>query len=108
MTAGQLRTLPRTGLQPNLLQTSRGRPAQVHAGPFGNLSLESSSVLADLIALSHLDGGLARSVGTQEAEDLTLLNDRSRCSRATTVPKCFVSPSVRIAGTAMSTSLKVR
>ena len=61
VTAGQLRAagamavLLRTALQPNLLQTSEGTPALVHSGPFGNLSLGSSSVVADLIALPRVD-----------------------------------------------------
>ncbi len=61
VTAGQLRAagamavLLRRALQPNLLQTSEGTPALVHTGPFGNLSLGSSSVLADLFALPRVD-----------------------------------------------------
>ena len=53
--AGAMAVLLRTALQPNLLQTSEGTIALVHAGPFGNLSLGSSSVLADLIALPRVD-----------------------------------------------------
>ena len=61
VTAGQLRAagamavLLRSALQPNLLQTSEGTPVLVHAGPFGNLSLGSSSVLADRFALPRVD-----------------------------------------------------
>ena len=61
VTAGQLRAagamavLLRKAMQPNLLQTSEGTAALVHAGPFGNLSLGSSSVLADLFALPRVD-----------------------------------------------------
>lgn len=53
--AGAMAVLLRTALQPNLLQTSEGTPVLVHAGPFGNLSLGSSSVLADRFALPRVD-----------------------------------------------------
>jgi formate--tetrahydrofolate ligase len=37
-------------LNPNLLQTMEGQPIFVHAGPFANIAIGQSSVLADLVA----------------------------------------------------------
>ena len=37
-------------LNPNLLQTIEGQPMFVHAGPFANIAIGQSSVIADLIA----------------------------------------------------------
>jgi formate--tetrahydrofolate ligase len=53
--AGAMAVLLREALQPNLLQTSEGTPALIHAGPFGNLSVGCSSVVADRFALPRTD-----------------------------------------------------
>jgi formyltetrahydrofolate synthetase len=37
-------------LKPNLLQTIEGQPLLVHAGPFANIAIGQSSVIADLVA----------------------------------------------------------
>jgi formyltetrahydrofolate synthetase len=37
-------------LNPNLLQTIEGQPLLVHAGPFANIAIGQSSVIADLVA----------------------------------------------------------
>jgi formyltetrahydrofolate synthetase len=37
-------------LNPNLLQTMEGQPLFVHAGPFANIAIGQSSVIADLVA----------------------------------------------------------
>ncbi len=49
--AGAMAALLRDALSPNLVQTQEGTPAFVHAGPFGNVGLGNSSVIADQIAL---------------------------------------------------------
>ena len=36
-------------LQPNLMQSAEGQPMLVHAGPFANLAVGQSSVIADLV-----------------------------------------------------------
>ena len=38
-------------IKPNLMQTLEGTPVLVHAGPFANISIGASSVIADRIAL---------------------------------------------------------
>jgi formate--tetrahydrofolate ligase len=37
-------------LNPNLLQTMEGQPVFVHAGPFANIAIGQSSIIADLLA----------------------------------------------------------
>ena len=48
---GALTALMRDAIKPNLMQTLEGTPVMVHAGPFANISIGASSVLADKIAL---------------------------------------------------------
>lgn len=49
--AGALTALLKDAIKPNLMQTLEGTPVLVHAGPFANLSVGTSSVIADLIGL---------------------------------------------------------
>ena len=49
--AGAMTALLREALKPNLVQTLEGQPAFVHCGPFANIALGSSSLVADLLAL---------------------------------------------------------
>jgi formate--tetrahydrofolate ligase len=53
--AGAMAVLLRHAVRPNLVQTIEGRPALVHAGPFGNIASGNSSVLADRVALKLAD-----------------------------------------------------
>lgn len=48
---GALTALMKDAIKPNLMQTLEGTPVLVHAGPFANISIGASSVLADKIAL---------------------------------------------------------
>ncbi len=50
MTAWMVRAL-----QPNLLQSAEGQPMLVHAGPFANLAVGQSSVIADLVGTRLAD-----------------------------------------------------
>ncbi|MDD2252222.1 MAG: formate--tetrahydrofolate ligase [Dehalococcoidales bacterium] len=50
MTAWMVRAL-----NPNLLQTIEGQPVLVHAGPFANIAVGQSSVIADRVALKLSD-----------------------------------------------------
>ncbi len=47
--------LLREALRPNLVQTSEGGPALIHAGPFANIAHGCSSVLATRVGLHHAD-----------------------------------------------------
>lgn len=49
--AGALTALLKDTIKPNLVQTLEGTPVLVHAGPFGNISIGTSSIIADRIAL---------------------------------------------------------
>ena len=42
-------------INPNLLQTIEGQPVFVHAGPFANIALGQSSIIADLIGTCLVD-----------------------------------------------------
>jgi methylenetetrahydrofolate dehydrogenase (NADP+)/methenyltetrahydrofolate cyclohydrolase/formyltetrahydrofolate synthetase len=48
---GALTALMRDAIKPNLMQTLEGTPVFVHAGPFANISIGNSSILADKLAL---------------------------------------------------------
>ena len=52
---GSLMTLLHQTVMPNLVQTTEGQPAVVHAGPFGNIAHGCSSILADKLALGYAD-----------------------------------------------------
>jgi len=53
--AGAMAVLLRDAFRPNLLQTLEGQPALVHTGPFGNIAIGNSSIVADQVALSRSD-----------------------------------------------------
>jgi len=48
---GALATLMKDAVKPNLMQTLEGTPVFVHAGPFANISIGNSSIIADRVAL---------------------------------------------------------
>ena len=58
---GALAALMKDAIKPNLMQTLEGTPVFVHAGPFANISIGASSVLADKLAL--------KLAGTEANED---------------------------------------
>ncbi|KAI9791059.1 MAG: tetrahydrofolate synthase [Candelina submexicana] len=60
---GALSALMKDAIKPNLMQTLEGTPVFVHAGPFANISIGASSVLADKLAL--------KLAGTEADEDHT-------------------------------------
>jgi formate--tetrahydrofolate ligase len=52
---GAMAAILREALKPNLVQTSEGTPAFIHAGPFANIAQGNSSILADFVALKLSD-----------------------------------------------------
>lgn len=48
---GALAALMKDSIKPNMMQSLEGTPVMVHAGPFANISIGASSVLADKLAL---------------------------------------------------------
>jgi len=53
--AGAMAALLRDAMNPNLVQTTEGTSALIHAGPFGNIAHGSSSIVADVLALRLAD-----------------------------------------------------
>lgn len=58
-------------LNPNLVQTIEGQPIFVHAGPFANIAIGQSSIIADLIATKLVDyvvteSGFAADIGFEK------------------------------------------
>lgn len=58
---GALTALMKDAVKPNLMQTLEGSPVFVHAGPFANISIGNSSIIADRVAL--------KLAGTEPDED---------------------------------------
>ncbi|KAK4556581.1 tetrahydrofolate synthase [Recurvomyces mirabilis] len=58
---GALTALMKDAIKPNLMQTLEGTPVFVHAGPFANISIGNSSIIADRVAL--------KLAGTEQDED---------------------------------------
>ncbi|RAL02897.1 C-1-tetrahydrofolate synthase [Aspergillus ibericus CBS 121593] len=58
---GALAALMKDAIKPNLMQSLEGTPVLVHAGPFANISIGASSVIADKLAL--------KLAGTEPDED---------------------------------------
>ncbi len=48
---GAMTALMAKAINPNLLQTLEGQPVLVHAGPFANIAVGQSSIIADRVAL---------------------------------------------------------
>ncbi len=53
--AGAMCAWMRNTINPNLLQTVEGQPVMVHAGPFANIAVGQSSIIADRIGLKMFD-----------------------------------------------------
>ena len=58
-------------VKPNLIQTIEGQPVLVHTGPFGNIALGQSSVIADRVGLKLSDvhvteSGFAADIGFEK------------------------------------------
>lgn len=65
--AGALTVIMKDAINPNLMQTLEGTPVFVHAGPFANISIGASSVVADKLALK-LVGSPKTKDGASSAE----------------------------------------
>lgn len=73
--AGAMATLLSEALHPNLVQTTEGTPALVHAGPFANIAHGNCSVVADEIALRCSDAvvteaGFGADMGAEKFFDI--------------------------------------
>lgn len=80
--AGALTALLKDTLKPNLMQSLEGTPVMVHAGPFANISIGASSVIADKLALklmgsnSNTGNTNAGYVVTEAGFDFTMGGER--------------------------------
>ena len=75
-------------LNPNLMQTLEGQPTFVHAGPFANIAIGQSSIIADRVALKLGDyvvteSGFAADIGFEKFWNL-------KCRMSGLKPNCAV------------------
>ncbi len=68
---GAMTALMVKAINPNLLQTIEGQPVLVHAGPFANIAIGQSSIIADRVALKLADyhvteSGFAADIGFEK------------------------------------------
>ncbi len=75
-------------INPNLLQTIEGQPVFVHAGPFANIAIGQSSIIADRVALKLSDyviteSGFAADIGFEKFWNL-------KCRMSGLTPHCAV------------------
>lgn len=69
--AGAMCAFLRESINPNLLQTVEGQPVLVHAGPFANIAIGQSSIIADMAGLKLFDyhvteSGFATDIGFEK------------------------------------------
>ncbi|GAB4434741.1 MAG: formate--tetrahydrofolate ligase [bacterium] len=69
--AGAMTAWMMPALNPNLIQTIEGQPVFVHAGPFANIAIGQSSIIADRVALKLADynvteSGFAADIGFEK------------------------------------------
>ncbi|CAK9436484.1 uncharacterized protein LODBEIA_P10420 [Lodderomyces beijingensis] len=80
--AGAITALLKDAIKPNLMQTVEGTPVFVHAGPFANISIGASSVVADKVALkltspaNPINNGHTGFVVTEAGFDFTMGGER--------------------------------
>ena len=75
-------------LKPSLMQSIEGQPVIVHAGPFANIAIGQSSIIADQIGLKLSDyhvteSGFAADIGFEKFWNL-------KCRYSGLVPDCAV------------------
>lgn len=97
---GALTALMKDAIKPNLMQSLEGTPVFVHAGPFANISIGNSSILADKVAIklagTEPDEDHDEKVGfvvTEAGFDFTMGGERFfniKCRTSGLVPDCVV------------------
>lgn len=97
---GALTALMKDAVKPNLMQTLEGTPVFVHAGPFANISIGNSSIIADRVALklagTEADESHEEKVGfvvTEAGFDFTMGGERFmniKCRNSGLVPDVVV------------------
>lgn len=96
---GALTALMKDAIKPNLMQSLEGTPVFVHAGPFANISIGNSSIIADKMALKLAgtepdeDPSSAGFVVTEAGFDFTMGGERFfniKCRTSGLVPDVVV------------------
>ena len=69
--AGAMTAFMRESINPTLVQTTEGQPLLVHAGPFANIAVGQSSIIADRVGLKLFDyhvteSGFAADIGFEK------------------------------------------
>jgi len=85
---GAMTAIMSRALNPNLLQSVEGQPVLVHAGPFANIAIGQSSIIADLVGLKLGDylvteSGFGADIGFEKFWNL-------KCRFSGLVPNCSV------------------
>lgn len=85
---GAMAAIMSKAINPNLLQTIEGQPVLVHAGPFANIAIGQSSIIADLLGLKLADyhvteTGFGSDIGFQKFWNL-------KCRLSGLAPQCAV------------------
>lgn len=89
--AGALTVLMKDAIMPTLMQTVERTPVLVHAGPFANIAIGNSSVIADRIALKAVgadgfcvtEAGFGADIGMEKFFNI-------KCRESGLKPKCAV------------------
>lgn len=86
--AGAMTAWLTEAIKPNLIQTIEGQPVLAHTGPFGNIALGQSSVIADRVGLKLSDmhiteSGFAADMGFEKFWNL-------KCRYSGLAPDCAV------------------
>lgn len=95
--AGAMAVLMKEAIKPTLMQSLEGTPVLVHAGPFANISIGASSILADKVALkiagtdsTNVEPGF---VVTESGFDFTMGGERFfdiKCRESGLIPDAVV------------------
>lgn len=85
---GAMTALMSKAINPNLMQTVEGQPVLVHAGPFANIAIGQSSIIADRLGLKLADynvteSGFGADIGFEKFWNL-------KCRFSGLVPNCSV------------------
>ena len=86
--AGAMTAIMAKAINPNLVQTIEGQPVLVHAGPFANIAIGQSSIIADKVGLKLADyhvteSGFGADIGFEKFWNL-------KCRYSGLVPDCSV------------------
>jgi len=86
--AGAMTAIMAESINPNLMQTVEGQPVFVHAGPFANIAVGQSSIIADRMALKLSDyhvteSGFGADIGFEKFWNI-------KCRFSGLIPHCAV------------------